>query len=194
MTHLDYPSHTSLPYYRFFNDGGSLASQDLINAPIVKNVEIASTEPHVLFTVPHAIQGVSFEGFFDATTPNLAVANFDITINGFEGGVSEFTIFEPTIPSFYVTSQYTELGSSVRLDDNIDSFSNTTPFLEPDGSGGLQFYNVSPPVGYIPDNPLGYQTLLRNQTLPEPLTILGAGTAITFGASIKRKLAKGKKK
>ncbi|WP_412093201.1 PEP-CTERM sorting domain-containing protein [Crocosphaera watsonii WH 8501] len=30
--------------------------------------------------------------------------------------------------------------------------------------------------------------------IPEPLTILGAGTAIAFGAGFKRKLAKAKKK
>ncbi|CCQ62703.1 PEP-CTERM sorting domain-containing protein, partial [Crocosphaera watsonii] len=32
------------------------------------------------------------------------------------------------------------------------------------------------------------------QTVPEPLTILGAGTAVAFGASFKRKLAKKNKK
>ena len=33
-----------------------------------------------------------------------------------------------------------------------------------------------------------------NTPVPEPLTILGAGTAIAFGAGFKRKLAKAKKK
>ena len=32
------------------------------------------------------------------------------------------------------------------------------------------------------------------QTVPEPLTILGAGTAVAFGTSFKRKLAKAKSK
>lgn len=45
----------------------------------------------------------------------------------------------------------------------------------------------------------GFQTNFDNVTLdatavPEPLTILGAGTAIAFGASFKRKLAKAKNK
>ena len=33
-----------------------------------------------------------------------------------------------------------------------------------------------------------------NHAVPEPLTILGAGVAIAFGATFKRKLAKAKKK
>ncbi|MDJ0599151.1 MAG: PEP-CTERM sorting domain-containing protein [Crocosphaera sp.] len=37
--------------------------------------------------------------------------------------------------------------------------------------------------------PVGYDV----QTVPEPLTILGAGSAIAFGTAFKRKLAKAKK-
>ncbi len=36
--------------------------------------------------------------------------------------------------------------------------------------------------------------VLTKSTVPEPLTILGAGTAVAFGTSFKRKLSKAKKK
>ncbi len=48
-------------------------------------------------------------------------------------------------------------------------------------------------------NPIGSQSLqahyeFSTQVVPEPLTILGAGTAIVFEAGFKRKLAKAKNK
>ncbi len=36
--------------------------------------------------------------------------------------------------------------------------------------------------------------VVTNQAVPEPLTILGAGTAVAFGAGFKRKLNKSPKK
>ena len=44
------------------------------------------------------------------------------------------------------------------------------------------------------DQEVLYSNIAYHQAVPEPLTILGAGTAIGFGTTFKRKLAQTKKK
>ncbi len=49
-------------------------------------------------------------------------------------------------------------------------------------------------VGDTQGGPGSSGAVFLYQPVPEPLTILGAGTAIAFGTAFKRKLAKAKKK
>lgn len=68
-----------------------------------------------------------------------------------------------------------DIVSGVNVTDGSLTFISSTPTSNFRGLSGLQLTQVSQPV-------------------PEPLTILGAGTAIAFGGAFKRKLAKNSKK
>ncbi|WP_082162489.1 PEP-CTERM sorting domain-containing protein [Crocosphaera watsonii] len=94
-------------------------------------------------------------------------------------------------------------GSAYIFDVTTGNFlQKLTP---PDGAAGDQFGisvslsgNRALVASYLDDDngtDSGSAYLFTTgQTVPEPLTILGAGTAVAFGASFKRKLAKKNKK
>ncbi len=94
--------------------------------------------------------------------------------------------------------------------DNDNDFSNGnlgqlgTDFVAVTGSLGQAFNFAATTTSFVHfqiiDNygdPRGTtygEVAFKTGTVPEPLTILGAGTAVAFGAGFKRKLGKAKKK
>ena len=62
------------------------------------------------------------------------------------------------------------------------------------GQGCAQF--ISPKINFnnVRFDPCDLPEQTPVEPVPEPLTILGAGTAVAFGTSFKRKLAKAKSK
>ncbi|MGK7955054.1 MAG: PEP-CTERM sorting domain-containing protein [Crocosphaera sp.] len=167
----------------YYNDDGSLVTTTLVEEIITHEATIGSTERHNLFTVPMSVQALNIVGFFDATDPDLDPAQFNIWVNGFDGEFSEFTYFLPSnVNSF--AYQVTDLGSTTYLADNTDIFSASAPSIDITSDGSLSIVNISaPPSQFIP-YPHG-----TSRPVPEPLTILGAGAAISFGSAFKRKLA-----
>lgn len=100
-----------------FLDAGNVADDINISATI------GGTTPHSLFDVPVATEVLHLEGFFDAASPNLPPAVFDITLGVLnDASADAFTYFLPSSTSDFLF-QITDLGSNLTSEiDNIDTF------------------------------------------------------------------------
>ncbi|MGK7941314.1 MAG: PEP-CTERM sorting domain-containing protein [Crocosphaera sp.] len=89
-----------------------------------------------------------------------------------------------TLYDFSINVINSHLSVSVNQKDTsiLDTSFSSLPF----SSGHIGFRTVNQEVFY--------SDISYNQAVPEPLTILGAGTATIFGATFKRKLSQTKKK
>ncbi len=159
---------------------------------------------------------ISYEVVTAATDPSggalPGIWDFTLSILDTAEIVPEFRnyVFNPGLVQALV--DVTPTGNSVNLNQTyvvgiplvngtvIASFDLETaqPGFRPhDDIGDLSLNSNSatlfdPTLGLISPNSGG--AVYDYQTVPEPLTIFGVGTAIAFGTSFKRKLAKSKKK
>lgn len=97
--------------------------------------------------------------------------------------------------SFTIASGFagaTVAGNSITLPGSVNTFSNG--IIEFTGPVSSLSADSSIPPGRASQIGLTFGINERNGTVPEPLTILGAGAAIAFGATFKGKLKKAQKK
>ncbi len=115
---------------------------------------------------------------FDFNTGDTITLMFDIL--GQNPGFTSDNVMTVSLGS--LLSETFDVSNTGTIIRTIDVTTDITTNLIFDHAGG-DF------GGLILDN-----VKLENTPVPEPLTILGAGTAVAFGAGFKRKLAKAKKK
>ncbi|MDJ0844720.1 PEP-CTERM sorting domain-containing protein [Crocosphaera sp.] len=102
-------------------------------------------------------------------------AGRDINLTGFGNGYHTYELsYDP------------ETVSTTLTVNGMEMFTNYTGFSSPGNGVGFSFGSYS---NY--DDGQGNYNLIKfevGQAVPEPLTILGAGTAVSFGVAFKRKL------
>ncbi|MDJ0659487.1 MAG: PEP-CTERM sorting domain-containing protein [Crocosphaera sp.] len=145
-------------------------------------------------------------------TAGTATATFsNSSTNNFNFGSGGLTIGSGTTLSFDVSfDQDVELLSYISvLNAGSISFDITGPGVSSLGNGQTSNDFIGQPLllaagetytvtgnfpGAFGGTVFGSWTINDSAVVPEPLTILGAGTAIAFGGAFKRKLAKKNKK
>lgn len=171
----------------FSRDGSSILEEIILDQAdsqddVIFNATIGDTTPHLLFEAPEETEVLRMIGFFDATTPNLPNANFDIFagVRDPSSGASDFTVFLPSNTSTF-GFQITDLGSDPGLDDNTNTFSSTEPVV--DFSSSFVSGTTSISSGGFTDH--GTAT-----AVPEPSSVLGVLAFGAFGAGtlLKRQL------
>ncbi len=155
---------------------------------IISLTAIAS--PLVSLGVPSI--AATLEGTFDWQTTNQPTTSLGNTIFTFDdNNVDQGTIVFNVIAG---------VGSGVLFPFGIDSVSFTQDsslevltFSDSDGNNGiLNFINDSGAIDFNNEVSEIAISNLEISVVPEPLTILGAGTALAFGTTFKRKLGKAK--
>ncbi len=106
--------------------------------------------------------------------------------SGAEGGSGTYDFTEDLMANYKYMAVFKDGNGTTLvgylLESGTDSITWTTPFLNPPFT-----FNGAPngkDVSHIS---------IYKREVPEPLTILGAGAAISFGTAFKRKLGKGNK-
>jgi len=117
---------------------------------------------------------------FTLQTPGFpalySLPSFDITFTG-AGGITTLTVFGPNTPEGDYARIGNDFGSTIanlvtlQAKDN-NQLAYTGQFMINDSTGGNSVFS------------------LKFTAVPEPLTMLGASTAIAFGAAFKRRQAK----
>lgn len=131
--------------YSVFN--GGIVSEELLSSPIEKPATIGSTDTKTLLTgVSNDIQAINLTGFFDPTDPDTAdTAKFDIILTKIMGETGDYTFFLPSTTGPLSIYQYTDLGATTDLSDNINLFSSSKATLSIDQNGKI----IGTPVGII---------------------------------------------
>lgn len=110
------------------------------DAPVEKHAVIGGDEYHPLFMVPSDTVAMRIEGQFDAISPDLPPASFDVITIGALSEPAELTIFLPSMTS-QACIQVTGLGPSMAMGDNVDVFCSTeiedVASVISDAEGGL---------------------------------------------------------
>lgn len=172
----------------FSRDGSSIVEEIILDQAdsqddVVFNATIGDTTPHLLFEAPEETEVLRMIGFFDATTPNLSEARFDIFagMRDPSSGASDFTVFLPRNTSNF-GYQVTDLGSVPGSDDNTDVFSSTEPVVD--------FSSSSFASGITPISSGGFTDHGTATAVPEPSSVLGVLAFGAFGAGslLKRQL------
>jgi len=90
--------------------------------------QIGGTDPHFLFNAPDGTKVINIAGFFDPQDPDLDPARFNYTLGSIKDDVSNlgFTAFLPSDTDTFAF-QWTDLGATDSLGDNINLFSSTNP-------------------------------------------------------------------
>ncbi len=109
----------------YFYEEGEIVSIVIEDLPIAIDATFGDPTVFTLFDLPDTTQALNIVGSFDPTNPDVATANFNISINGLEGSPSDFDFFLPTSTST-VGFQITEVND-LGFDDNVDTFFDTEP-------------------------------------------------------------------
>ena len=125
---------------------------------------------------------------------NIASVRYDAVLNPFTLNKGE--IDETSITNNLITiGVSSDANSSFKIPFTLEGFEPVI-LATPLDENGNQILNSFNNLNGIADAAVYLATdhSFNSQATPEPLTILGAGTAIVFGTAFKRKLAKAKKK
>ncbi len=119
-----------------------------VTPPAPLQAQIGSTAPKLLFDAPVGTKVLNIEGFFDAVFPDLLPAQFSYTIGSIKDDESNlgFTAYLPSDTSQFAF-QWTDLGPTDSLDDNIDLFGSSDPKTTLNlSNGNLSFDNGMDPL------------------------------------------------
>ena len=137
---------------------------------------------------------------------NTTHSSISTTIPTIIGDTYQLSFTTSTSSEFYngsfTTQGFVSAGSLINQEFIVTTVSPTSSnqvynfhnfkFIANDASTTITFIAGDPISAYGPV--IDSVSVERVESVPEPLTILGAGTAIGFGASFKRKLAKSNQK
>ena len=174
-------------------NSGQVFTEDLVTG--IKNLNVSGTLYDVKFEFG------DFEDVFGSPSAN----DFFFDQNpgtAFEAAVA----ISEALGTVYATTSIRP-GAAGKRDDFLvaDSIGFNNNFINvfEDGNSGLNTDNIVSSLGAV-SLPMSENFIIRPWAvftvntnvapIPEPLTILGAGTAIAFGTGFKRKLGKAKKK
>jgi len=163
---------------------------------VVINATIGGTVTHVLLSdLNNDFQALELIGFFDATSPNLSAANFNITVFRTPSG-NAFTYYLPATTSQALIYQITNLQT------NTNFFSDGPPVLSimdstisiTSGGNLIESTSGGQPATVANMNPHGTGRA-GVAVAPEPVsTLFGSAIALGFGGLLKREYSRKNKK
>ncbi len=171
------------------------ASSLLTNSAKYNSFAAANT-----FTYQIAVDSISvaqFQTLYDTITPLLAPSSLDGVFGNRPSNLS-FSSFNPAVLTYKNFDEIAKPGSTQKTlnpgELGFDNFIGTGPLnLEFTVSAGFDL--SKPNINAVSTSEAsGEATIAYTYAVPEPLTMLGAATAVSFGAAFKRRALKNSKK